>query len=395
MRSEKVVGSGKRHPWMRVRRVRQGARATSVGFTLIEALVSVAIIGVVMGPIFFFLLQVQKHFQANTVVSESNQGARAAMASVAQEIGQAGFNPQFTASTTSSAAITASPTGQCVTLGTTNGINPGDYLSVDSGSEFEQVKVLATHTAALSGYSVCGTANQIRAVFLQCHNNSSGGCPAGGSSGAYGFMSDKFPFPSGMLQGQSLTFNGSTISISNDHILAMYYGNQDNSGTLYYVVYSLYNPASSGSLTTLTINGGSYNLYTLWRSIDTVNYATGQTASHAYPLVNNVLYQDITGSNPVGPTGKNLFTYNTLPVTVVPNIISVVGTVGIDVTVAVNPESLEAQGVVQYYTMSSQIRPVNLWAAVSINQTGGSTFLPPMPVGLPMAFPTTISNYYF
>ena len=45
--------------------------------------------------------------------------------------------------------------------------------------------------------------------------------------------------------------------------------------------------------------------------------------------------------------------------------------------------------------IDEQIRPVNLWAAVSINQTGGSTFLPPMPVGLPMAFPTTISNYYF
>jgi len=406
MRGENVPGGRKRHRWMSVERARRddsfssrlGRRLTrhgSEGFTLLEALVSVAIIGVVMGPIFFFLLQVQRRFQANAVVSESNQGARAAMQAMAQEIGQAGFNPQFTSSTTSSAVITASPTAQCVTLGSIVGINPGDYLSVDSGSEFEQVEVKATSNAALSGYTKCTGANQISAIFLQCHNNVSGGCPAGGTPGPFGFLSDKYPFPSGILQGQTVSYNGSNITISSDHMLAMYYGDSNNSGNLYYVVYSLYNPTSAGNLTSVTINGNSYNLYTLYRSVTPVNYATGQTITHAYPLVNNVIYQDITGSNPVGPTGKSMFTFNTVPVTVVPNVISVVGTVGINISVAVNPSSLEAQNVVQYYTMASQIRPVNLWAAVSINQTGGESFLPPMPVGLPMAFSSPISNYYF
>jgi hypothetical protein len=51
--------------------------------------------------------------------------------------------------------------------------------------------------------------------------------------------------------------------------------------------------------------------------------------------------------------------------------------------------------MVQYFTMASQIRPLNLWGAVAITRTGGSIYLPPMPVGLPMAFPTTIANYYF
>ena len=419
MRSIVVAGGGERHPGLKMARVRWDGDLPqrlphhgSAGFTLIEALVSVAIIGLVMGPIFFFLMQVQRRFQANVVVSESNQGARSAMQSMAQEIGQAGFNPQFTASTTSSAAVaplTGGNTLQCVTLASTTGINPGDYLSVDKGAAFEQVKVQATHAAALSSYAGNGYctpgANQISAIFMSCHNNTTtAGCPATGILGAFPVASYKFPYASGILQGQTVSYNGSNVSISNDHILAMYYGDSDNSGNLSYVVYSLYNPTASGSLTPIGISGNTYcpagatpacYIYTLFRSVTAVNFASGQTITHAYPLVDNVIYQDITGSNPVGPTGRPLFNYITTPVTVVPSAVSVVGTVGINVSVAVNPASLEAQNVVQYYTMASQIRPVNLWAAVSITRSGGSMYLPPVPVGLPMAFPSTIANYYF
>jgi hypothetical protein len=341
------------------------------------------------------MMQVQRRFQANSVLSESNQQARAAMQAMAQEIGQAGFNAQFTASTTSTTVVSASPTTQCVTLASISGINPGDYLSVDRGAAFEQVKVQATTNAALSGQTKCSSANQISAIFMSCHNNNGGGCLATGLTGAFPVASYKFPYPSGILQGQSVTYNGSTITVSNDHILAMYNGDTNNSGNLWYVVYSLYNPTSSGSPTSVSVGGNSYNLYTLYRSSTQMNYATGQTITHAYPLVNNVMYQSLANANPVGPTGKPLFGYVTVPVTVVPNTVSVAGTVGINISVAVSPASLEAQNLVQYFTMASQIRPVNLWAAVTANQSGGATYLPPMPVGLPMAFPSAISNYYF
>jgi hypothetical protein len=112
--------------------------------------------------------------------------------------------------------------------------------------------------------------------------------------------------------------------------------------------------------------------------------------------VDNVLYQSITASNPVGPTGQPIFSYpNPVQVTVIPSTISVVGTVVINLSVMANPKSLENPGTVLWYTMSSQMRPLNLWAAVTTNQTGAGQYLAPTPSGLPMAFPSSLSNYYF
>lgn len=375
-------------------------RPLSAGFSLLELMASVVIIGIVMGGVFTFLYQSQKRFQGNTVITESNQAARAGLEVMAQEIGEAGFNPQYTSSITSSAAVTAGASPQCITLSSISGVNPGDWVSVDSGAAYEQVQVLATSSGALSGETACGSANQVKAVFKQCHNQNTMPCPAGGSTGAFPVTSYKFPYPAGILQGQTVSYGGSNKTISNDHILAMFYGDTNNSGNLWYVVYSLYNPGSS-SPTSVTIGGQTFYLYTLYRSVTQVTFATGATVTHAYPLVQNVLYQDISGTNPVGPsavpsaTGQPIFTYRfTAPVTVVPSTVSVVGTILVNLCVAVNPQALETGNAVHWYTLATQIRPVNLWSAVTVNHTGGGRFLPPTPVGLPMLFPS-LSTYYF
>ena len=363
-------------------------------------MVSVAILALVMGAVFTFMVQSQKRFQGNTVITQSNQAARAAIEMLSQEIGQAGFNPQFTTSITSSAAVAASAVAQCVTLSSINGINPGDWLSIDTGASYEQVEVLATTNGALSGQTQCSGANQISGVFEQCHNDLTAPCPTG-TLGSFPVGSWKFPYPSGILQGQTVNYGGSSVSLSNDHILAVFYGDTDNSGNVWYVVYSLYNPTSSGSLQSLTINNQTFNLYTLYRSITKTTFASGATVTQAYPMVQNVLYQDITGSSPVGPsevsggTGQPLFTYKfTDAITLVPSTVSVVGTIVINLSVAVNPQDMETGNAVQWYTLSSQVRPVNLWSAVTINHTGGGRYLPPMPVGLPMSFPSPLSSYY-
>jgi prepilin-type N-terminal cleavage/methylation domain-containing protein len=370
------------------------------GFSLLELMASVVIIGIVMGGVFTFLYQSQRRFQGNTVITQSNQAARAGLEVMTQEIGEAGFNPQYTSSITSSVSLTAAVGAQCITLSDASAINPGDWVSVDSGTAYEQVPVLATSTAALSGQTACGGANQIKAVFKQCHNQNLAPCPAGGSTGAFLIGSYKFPYPSGILQGQTVSYGGSNKTISNDHILAMFYGDTNNSGNLWYVVYSLYNPSSS-TPTSVTIGGQTFYLYTLYRSVTQVTFATGATVTHAYPLVQNVLYQDINGTNPVGPsavpggTGQPIFTYRfTAPVTMVPSTVSVVGTIVVNLCVAVNPQALETGKAVQWYTLATQVRPVNLWSAVTVNRTGGGRYLPPTPVGLPMLFPT-LSSYYF
>ena len=88
-----------------------------------------------------------------------------------------------------------------------------------------------------------------------------------------------------------------------------------------------------------------------------------------------------------GPTGKPIFSFpDTIVVGVVPNQITVVGTIVITLCVAVNPQSLET-GIVQWYTMATQIRPLNLSAAINVNQSNGSLYLPPTPKSLPMKFP--------
>src|SRR3989442_7705717 len=101
-------------------RTGQGAR----GFSLLEILTSMVIITVLMGALFTFMFQAQKKLQGTMVTSQSNQSARAAMELMTQEIGQAGFNPQFVNAKTASAAITASPTAQCITLSDINFVFP-------------------------------------------------------------------------------------------------------------------------------------------------------------------------------------------------------------------------------------------------------------------------------
>ncbi|HEV2378486.1 MAG TPA: hypothetical protein VG206_01670 [Terriglobia bacterium] len=375
-------------------------RSQPLGFSILELMASIAILTLIVGAVFTLMVQSQKRFQGNTVIIQSNQAARSALEMMSQEIGQAGFNPQFTGSITSSAAVAASAVAQCITLSSINGINPGDWVAVDTGAAYEQVQVLATSNGALSGQTKCSGGNQISGIFEQCHNNVAAPCPTG-TLGSFLIASWKFSYPSGVLQGQTANYGGSSTTLSNDHILAVFYGDTDNSGNVWYAVYSLYNPTSSGSLQSVTINNQSFNLYTLYRSITKVTFATGATVSQAYPLVQNVLYQSTSGTNPVGPsevstgTGQPIFGYKfTDPITLVPSTVSVVGTVLINLSVAVNPESLETGSAIQWYTLSSQVRPVNLWSAVTINQTGGGRYLPPLPVGLPMSFPSPLSSYY-
>jgi len=373
------------------------ARSGQAAFSLLELMASVLVMGIVLSGVFTLLYQSQKHFQSSTVISESNQSARGALEGMTQEIGQAGFNPQFTGGKTSLTSVIPSPTAQCITLNDITGINPGDWVTVDTGAYYELVRVVATTSTALSGQTTCSGANQIKAIFEQCHNSSTLPCATG--AGAFPVMSYKFPYAGGILLSQTVSYGGSNISVSNDHILAMFYGDTDNSGTVSCVVYSLYNPTSSTPQSmSINLNGTptTFYLYTLYRSVTQVTFATGATVTHAYPLVDNVLYQSVSGTNPVGPTGQPIFSYpDPVQVTVIPATISVVGTVVINISVAVNPKSLETPGVAQWYTMATQMRPLNLWSAVTANQAGAGQYLPPTPQGLPMAFPSSLSNYYF
>jgi prepilin-type N-terminal cleavage/methylation domain-containing protein len=341
------------------------------GFSLVEMMVSVAIIVLLMSAVFPFLFQSQKKYQNNQVVSESNQSARAAMEVMTQEIGQAGYNPNFTSAKTSNTGVAVNSSPQCVTVSDLSEINPGDWLAVDTGPNHELVQVLSTSNVAVTP---CSAPNQIDAVFLMSHN---------GSATPFPVISYKMPYGSGILQ---------TTGTSNDQRLE-FFGDINQDGVIRYVVYSL-SPESPA--TTVGINGTTYTLYNLYRSVTTVPFTTLPAPStyappandQASPLVPNVLYNIASQS---GPTGQPIFAYpNQIVIGVVPNQITVVGTVVVTISVAVSPKSLESE-LPQWFTMATRIRPLNLQAAITVNNAGGAIYLPPLPRSLPMTFP---SNYY-
>lgn len=366
---------------------------------MLEMLVSVTIIILLMSAVFPFLFQAQKRFQGNVVVSEANQSARAALEVMSQEIGQAGFNPNFSPAKTSSAVVTPNAAAQCVTLNNITGIHSGDWISVDTGPSEELVQVVATSSSL--GVP-CTTSNQIKGVFMKAHD---------GSTTAFSVASYKMPYPSGILIRFHTdgTLDTTTTPVLSTFQQLKFYGdiNQDANQNIFYVVYSIAPMSPTTDVTVPPIPGdtcnptGTYRLYNLYRSITQVPFTSlpapspftpscpGATCNQqASPMVEKVMYNAACEE---GPTGKPIFNYPDAVVTgVVPNVITVVGTVVVTLSVAVNPRSLESSQV-QWFTMATQIRPLNLGAAVNVNSSSGGIYMSMMPVTLPMAVP---SNYY-
>ncbi len=425
---------------------------STAGFSMGELLVSVTIITLLMSAVFAFIFQTQKRFQSNIVISESNQGARAAMEILTQEIGQAGRNPNFLANKTSPNATAASGQSQCVTLNDISRINPGDWLSVDTGIDQELAQVSATSntpvpvppppglnctTVPVSRSCPCPdppnppTINQVR-VILQLPHGQTLVNPTG-TPLPFPVMSYKFSYPTGILTANGsltppTTINGMTNpnpigtvctptppagiacpTTSDDHTLEFYGDiNDDPNGRIFYVVYSL-NPTTdpptnvcipAAAPGTPCPAASTYTLYNLYRSIKRVQFpaAVVQTVNNqASALVQNVLYSQWDAANlrptapAQGPTTAPIFAYpQTFKVGITPNVITVIGTIQVTISVAVNPRSLES-GIIEWYTMATQIRPLNLAAAVAVNLAGGQSYMARAPLDLPMQNPV---NYY-
>jgi prepilin-type N-terminal cleavage/methylation domain-containing protein len=364
----------------------------SAGFSLLELMISVAIILLLMSAVFPFIAQSEKAFQGNQATAEANQSARAALEVISQEIGQAGYNPEFTAPRYSSTVVTAAATPQCITIkspGITK-MDPGNWFFVDTGPDEELVQILSTSAIASSPCPGGASANQIYGVFSYDHctiDPLTGSCQVPTVPYTYPILSYKMPYGVGIVAGSG---------DSNDQRLE-FFGDIETNGVIQYIVYSL-NPVSPAS--TVVINGTTYTLYNLYRSETPVPFANlpgpGYTPAAATlgqnnpasVLVANVLYNSTNAS---GPTGVPLFGYpNTVTIGIVPNVITVVDTITITISVDVTPINL-ATGTHQWITLATQVRPLNLNAAIAVNTAGGSNYLPLLPKTLPMTYPT---NYY-
>jgi prepilin-type N-terminal cleavage/methylation domain-containing protein len=63
------------------------------GFTLIEIMLSMAVMGVIVGLLFSFLITQRKYYYLQEDISEMTQNTRAAIDMIASEIAMAGYNP--------------------------------------------------------------------------------------------------------------------------------------------------------------------------------------------------------------------------------------------------------------------------------------------------------------
>lgn len=366
------------------------------GFSMLEMLVSIAIIVLLMSAVFPFLFQAQKRFQGNIVVSEANQSARAGLEVMSQEIGQAGYNPQFMTNMTSDTDVTTNGCPQSIHINSSGGItglSPGDWISVDTGPNQELLEVFSTSSAITArSCAPCGTcaaapaSPYIQAKFLFNH------------TAPYIVSSYKMPYASGILVGFDTSGNLVTGgSLSNNERL-QFYGDINQDGVIQYVVYSI---SPMVPATTVSVGGTTYTLYNLYRSITRVPFLSlppdstfvascpGTACNNqASPMVEKVLYNTTTHT---GPTGQPIFAYPShQQIGTAPNVYTALGTIVITLCVAVNPQAMETNQVT-WYTLATQIRPLNLNGAINVNNSYGGLYLPPTPNSLPMAYP---ANYY-
>jgi prepilin-type N-terminal cleavage/methylation domain-containing protein len=381
------------------------------GFSLLEMMVSIVIIVLLMSAVFPFLFQAQKRFQGNVVTSEANQSARAGLEVMSQEIGQAGFNPQFSPNKFSTTSIVTNGCAQFINLtdssGTADitGIHPGDWVSVDTGPVQELAAVVSTSGDSTAPGSICSTPTTgctgactvpssgkwIGAKFEQCHNSASIACGSAATNNPYIVSSYKMPFASGILVAFDSSGNLVTSGTESNDQRLQFYGDINQDGTVQYVVYSI---SPMVPTTTVTINGSSFTLYNLYRSITPVPFlslpsaSTPQVNNPASPMVEKVIYD---ATNRQGPTGQPIFAYpNHQQIGTAPNVYTALGTIVITLCVAVNPQAMETNQVT-WYTMATQIRPLNLNAAINVNNSYGGLYIPPTPNTLPMTNP---ANYY-
>jgi prepilin-type N-terminal cleavage/methylation domain-containing protein len=175
------------------------------GFSLLEMLISVVILLITSGAAFYALAYYQRSYGSSQLRADMHMGVRAALELMAQEVNQAGLLP-FGPPRQLSAAVSPSPTAQPVQVVTSvNSIFVNEMLTIDTGSNQEDVKVTAVNT---------GT-SQITAVFTKAH-------PANAPVNAFGL------FPQGIR---------STSPNPSSSTLLKIFGDINGDNTITYVEY--------------------------------------------------------------------------------------------------------------------------------------------------------------
>ncbi|MFB3921231.1 MAG: PilW family protein [Terriglobia bacterium] len=219
---------------MQTRSIRYpGAGDRQAGFSLLELLVSVAIITLLMAIVFQFLSANQQRYRSQQLLAEVTQGGRNAFEVMTQELNQAGYNPPFTTHKTVGGGGTVAPGAPLVSFPISAGSTPatkgifyGSRLVIGNncaGSPTvcnqEEVVVNADTSYGTTALSA-GTAPMVIA------NSHATGEPV---------FTRNYPYPNGIIYDNRTAGNG--LGIADNKL--QFFGDLMDSGDLYYAEYRL------------------------------------------------------------------------------------------------------------------------------------------------------------
>ena len=347
-----------------VRRLRRVP--ASPGFSLIEVLISVAIITVLMSAVFQFMRFNQQRYRGDQLLAERNQGARSALELMTQELQQAGHNPNLNVNRSLTAAVT--PAGGIVNISVndTTGIFYGNLVEIGSSAADPNREILtvqgdATHTITATTFPAIPTLPHAsgQAVFTR-----------------------SLPFPNGILYSASAVGTGQSVAVNR----VQFFGDIDGNGTLHYGEYKLVDTGKTSSLKCTTATGpqdchlmemSRFMTNILNPNIPANKGASGDSFS---PLADNILaYPDAAGvfrnpdQKPILQLNYDTFGNITYGFT------TYVRSVDVDLTLQTVDKDPEVNEF-RIIRMKSHMVPTNINYAWGITLLGGSPDLPFRPV---------------
>jgi prepilin-type N-terminal cleavage/methylation domain-containing protein len=304
---------------------RRGRRPSSIcgGFSLIELIVSTAILLIISGGIVTAISTSQQTYSRTEVKSAMYENVRGVAELMAQEIGQAGL--VSLPATTISAAVTSSAVAQNVTVSSTTSMYLGEALLVDAGASEELVTL--TNLTSTTITAICSKSHAVGAPIT--------------ALGA---------FPYGIVTPG--TTDGSTGTVLN------LLGDINGDGTLVYVRYT----CTTGT----TAAPG-----TLTRSVTTITPGVN-TLSASQNLLTTLV------ANPA-PLGTTCFQYTTQPA-----VAGYTFTTGVGITLSVQTTSPDPQ-TNQYLTMTKSflnLSPRNVLTAYELAGAGITSRLQATPANV-------------
>jgi len=189
-------------------------QTSNSGFTLLEMLISTAVMLIITGSVFGVLSFSQKIYGSQQLQADMHSGMRGVIELMTQEIGQAGSLAIAPKQVAAPGILAPAAIAQPMNVTSTAGMFVNEWLTVDSGAQLEPVQIKSIPTAT-----------QITAIFGKTH-------AANQPIVAYGV------FPNGILT----TAAGNTLQL---------FGDIQADGTITFVQYDCApgTPAAPGTLT--------------------------------------------------------------------------------------------------------------------------------------------------